>query len=87
MSFAWSHTRYVAWRGIVFNFEWQTDARYFIAHMPDARFITCNIAYDDYGYEHIIRIPASSTLCYDPIHRDRQKRIRKWVKNHEIDDG
>ena len=36
MSFAWGHTTYALWHGMVFNFENKWDLDYFLAHADGA---------------------------------------------------
>lgn len=85
MGFAWSHTTYALWHGMVFNFEDKWDLDYFLAHAEGSKRISSNFAYMYvYDYKHqldFIRVFSSRSLGAD---KDRQRRIKEWKKNGKI---
>ncbi len=80
MAFAWSHTTYAAWHGMIFNFEWKRDLDYFLAHAEDAKRISAFKAYsEDVDF---IKVEASCrTNC------DRKRRIHEWYLNTKSCNG
>jgi len=78
--FAWSHTTYAEWHGIIFNFEWKRDLNYFLAHAEDAKRISANESWDKVrGTEkEFVRV-----YCSDVKWRNdyRRQRIKEWYAN------
>jgi len=80
MSFAWSHTTYAIWHNMIFNFEWKTDLKYFLAHADGAKRICAKDAWDMYHNtdRKFIRVYASSALGKNSY---RKKRVKNWYDN------
>jgi len=72
--FAWSHTTYAYWHGIVFNFEDKWDLDYFLAH-SNAKRVTSKWAYDHYHEFPFIQVPSSRTLG---ANKSRKQTIKAW---------
>ena len=79
MSFAWGHTTYALWHGIIFNFEWKWDLDYFLAHAKDAKRILAVDAYNRRLSEgqDFVKVEAS---CRHR-HSEREKEVRRWHDN------
>ena len=79
--FAWSHTTYAVWKGIIFNFEWQRDLKYFLAHANGAKRITAVDALRTYNKLKmnggIVRVCASCSIGANSY---RKHIIDKWWK-------
>lgn len=80
MGFAWSHTTYARWHGIIFNFEDKWDLEYFLAHAEGSERLSAADAWKDDSYKgangkDFIRIFSSRCLGRNA---SRAKRIRKW---------
>lgn len=82
MGFAWSHTTYAMWHGMIFNFEDKWDLDYFLAHAEDAKRISAAEAWK--SGKDFIRIFSSRCLG---ANRDRRKCVKEWkdeVKHRRI---
>lgn len=76
--FAWSHTTYAIWHGIIFNFEHRQDRDYFIDH-SEAKVISAKEVYDmNYKTRKLIQVPAS--VCIG-TNQGRKKRVKDWYAN------
>lgn len=73
MGFAWGHTTYAVWKGIVFNFEDKWDLDYFLAHAKGSKRLTFNQAWE-LNKEHI-KIFSSRSLG---ANSDRKQRVKEW---------
>lgn len=78
MGFAWSHTWWAEWRGILFNFEWKRDREYFIDHADGARVVYAQEAYNDPRYLDAVRVYCSSCLGGNEY---RKQEVRNWYAN------
>lgn len=80
MGFAWSHTTYAEWKGIIFNFEWKRDLDYFLSHNKEARRISSVEAWSKIHETHkeFIRIKCSDALGANSY---RKKEVRRWYAN------
>lgn len=74
MSFAWSHTTYAYWHGLIFNFEDKWDLDYFLAHSSAER-VSSNWAYKHYHVFPHIRISSSRCLGSNA---ERKRQIKEW---------
>lgn len=84
MGFAWSHTTYAMWHGMIFNFEDKWDLDYFLAHAEDSVRISSVNAWK-YDNKNFIRVFSSRCLG---ANRERHKTIKEWknaVKNCDYD--
>lgn len=75
MGFAWSHTTYAEWHGIVFNFEDKWDLDYFLDHAYGARRISSKEAYNDFNCCDHIKIFSSRCLGSNAY---RKQEIKRW---------
>ncbi len=73
MGFAWSHTTYAYWHGIIFNFEDKWDLDYFLAHADGSKRISSMEAWK--SGKDFIRVFSSRCLGRND---DRRKRIKEW---------
>lgn len=78
--FAWSHTTYAEWEGIIFNFEWKRDLDYFLNHAHGARRISAKEAWYKWNdtRREFIRVPASCALGSNQY---RKKEVQRWYDN------
>lgn len=78
--FAWSHTTYARWHGMIFNFEWKRDLDYFLAHAKDAVRIYAVEAYTEMFKNNadIIKVEAS---CRLGSNSSRKKSVQVWYDN------
>ena len=74
--FAWSHTTYAIWHGIVFNFEWKRDLDYFLAHAVGSERVFSSKVYKDYDWSKIIKVEASCSKK-----DSRYKEVMNWYVN------
>ena len=72
--FAWSHTTYAYWKGLLFHFEDKLDLDYFLAHAEGSERISAKRAYDNYN-RGFIRVFSSRRYG---ANKDRQQRIKRW---------
>ena len=79
MGFAWSHTTYAEWNGIIFNFEWKRDLDYFLDNAEGAKRVSAVEAWDKiHGTnKDFIRVRASSCLGSNS---ERRQRINMWYQ-------
>lgn len=79
MGFAWSHTTYAVWNGIVFNFEDKWDLDYFIAHADGSKRVS---AVDAWGMnKDFVKVFSSRCLGRN---EQRAKKIKEWHCNDRI---
>lgn len=80
MGFAWSHTTYAEWQGIVFNFEYKRDLDYFLAHAKNSKRISAVEAWNKYHEtrQDFVRVFASDTLGSNEY---RKKEVKSWYEN------
>ena len=78
MGFAWGHTTYAQWHGIIFNFEDKWDLDYFLAHADGAKRISAVDAWD--SHKDFIRVFSSRCLGRND---DRRKRIKEWKNENK----
>ena len=80
MGFAWSHTTYAEWRGIIFNFEWKRDLEYFLAHARGSKRISAVEAWNIY---HVTRIDFVRVYCSCSLgaNEHRKRKVQKWYEN------
>jgi hypothetical protein len=77
MGFAWGHTTYAKWQGMIFNFEDKWDLDYFLAHAEGAERISAVDAWKDetYNSKDFIQVFSSRCLGADKC---RAERIKRW---------
>ena len=75
MSFAWGHTTYALWHGMVFHFEDKWDLDYFLAHADGAVRISFNEAYDNFDCRRFIKIFSSRALGRN---KHRANKVKEW---------
>lgn len=80
MGFAWGHTTYAEWHGIVFNFEDKWDLDYFLYHAYGAKRISSKEAYNDYDCRHHIKVFSSRSLGANNY---RKRTIRAWKNENK----
>lgn len=78
MGFAWGHTTYALWKGMIFNFEDKWDLDYFLAHADGAVRVSCVEAYDMVDCRQFIKVFSSRCLGRNA---DRARRVKEWKKN------
>lgn len=80
MGFAWSHTTYAKWHGMIFNFEWKRDLDYFLTHAEGAVRIFAVEAYAEALKNNVefIRVEAS---CRSGSNSSRKKEVAQWYDN------
>ena len=81
--FAWSHTTYARWHGMIFNFEWKRDLDYFLAHAKDAVRIYAVEAYAEMFNNNVefVKVEASCRFGSD---NDRRKRVNQWYNQQKL---
>jgi len=80
--FAWSHTTYARWHGIIFNFEWKRDLEYFLDHAEDAVRIYAVEAYADRFNNNVdfVKVEAS---CRLGSNSSRKEAVKTWYANRK----
>lgn len=80
MAFAWSHTTYARWHGMIFNFEWKRDLDYFLTHAEGSKRIFAVEAYAEMLNNNVepIKIEAS---CKCGGNSSRKKEVKDWYDN------
>ena len=77
MGFAWGHTTYAYWHGIIFNFEDKWDLDYFLAHAEDSERISSADAWKNEAYKHRDFVRVFSSRCLG-ANKNRSERIKRW---------
>ena len=82
MAFAWSHTTYARWNGMIFNFEWKRDLDYFLAHAEGSKRICAFEAYAEVHNNDIefIKVEAS---CRCGGNSSRKNEVNSWYANRK----
>ena len=73
MGFAWSHTTYAYYKGLIFNFEDKWDLDYFLAHAEGSKRISAVEAWE--AKQNFIRIYSSRSLGASD---HRRRRVKEW---------
>lgn len=73
MGFAWSHTTYAVWRGIIFNFEDKWDLDYFLAHAEESKRLSAVDAWK--SKKDFVRIFSSRSLG---ANKYRKQQVKEW---------
>jgi len=80
MGFAWSHTTYARWHGMIFNFEWKRDLEYFLDHAKGAKRIYAVEAYAEMVNNHVDVIKVNAS-CRCGGNSSRKKEVNNWYAN------
>ena len=82
MGFAWSHTTYAKWHGIIFNFEWKRDLEYFLVHAEESERIYAVEAYTEM-FKHNAEFVKIEASCRQGSNENRKKEIKAWYANRK----
>lgn len=73
MGFAWSHTTYALWNGIIFNFEDKWDLDYFLAHAEGSCKLSANEAWKT--KKDFVKVFSSRSLGSN---KDRANKVKEF---------